>query len=212
MRVTIFGASGGIGQQATMQALTSGHEVTAVVRDTARLDVTHPELEAVTVPGLTDPDLLVPALRGSDAVLSAVGPRGRSVGPVATTATRGILTAMESIGVRRFVAVSAAPVGAIPDNESFVNRRIILPAVRALLKNLYTDLTEMEELISRSATDWTIVRPPKLVNRPLSGRYQIAIGHNAARVYAISRADVAHAMLAALHNPATRRQLVGVGY
>jgi uncharacterized protein YbjT (DUF2867 family) len=212
MKLTVFGATGGIGRQVVSQAVHSGHDVTAVVRDPVRLGVTHPALEVITVPGLTDPDLLLPALHGSDAVISGVGPRGRRDGPVASTATRGILSAMARGDVRRFVLVSAVPVGAVPAGESFVNRRILLPVVRTVLKDLYADLAIMERAVAGSGTDWTVVRPPRLVNRPLSGRYRTAVGGNVARGYAISRADVAHAMLAALGDPATVGQFVGVAY
>ncbi|RUP69186.1 NmrA-like family protein [Streptomyces sp. NP10] len=37
MRITVFGATGGVGQEIVGQALAAGHEVTAVVRDPDRL-------------------------------------------------------------------------------------------------------------------------------------------------------------------------------
>ncbi len=212
MKVTVFGATGRIGEQVVRQALDAGHKVTAVVRDPARFDVSHPALEVVAVPGLTDPELLRPALDGSDAAISGVGPRGRKDGPVSSTATRGILRAMEASGVRRFVAVSAVPVGPLPEGESFVNRRILLPFMGVFARDVYADLAAMEDEIRRSATEWTIVRPPKLVNKPLTGKYRTCVGGNVPRGYSISRADVAHAMLAALDDPATVRQAVGVSY
>ena len=212
MKVTVFGATGRIGEQVVRQALDAGHKVTAVVRDPARFDVIHPALEVVAVPGLTDPELLRPALDGSDAAISGVGPRGRKDGPVSSTATRGILRAMEASGVRRFVAVSAVPVGPLPEGESFVNRRILLPFMGVFARDVYADLAAMEDEIRRSATEWTIVRPPKLVNKPLTGKYRTCVGGNVPRGYSISRADVAHAMLAALDDPATVRQAVGVSY
>src|SRR6266511_4398590 len=203
MKVTVFGATGRIGEQVVRQALDAGHKVTAVVRDPARFDVNHPALEVVAVPGLTDPETLRPALEGSDAAISGVGPRGRKDGPVASTATRGILRAMEATGVRRLVAVSAVPVGPVPDGESFVNRRILLPLISVFAR---------EDEIRRSSTEWTVVRPPKLVNKPLTGRYRIVIGGNVPRAYSISRADAAHAMLAMLDDPATIKQAVGIAY
>jgi putative NADH-flavin reductase len=174
--------------------------------------VRHPALEVAIVPGLTDPDVLSPVLAASDAAISGVGPRGRHDGPVASSATRGILRALEVSGSRRFVAVSAAPVGPAPEGDSFVNRRIVLPFVGALFRDLYADLAEMEDEIRRSATDWTVVRPPKLVNKPLTGTYRTVVGGNVPHGYTISRADAAHAMLAALNDPTTLRKAVGVAY
>lgn len=213
MKLTVFGATGGIGGHVVRQALDAGHTVTAVVRDPARFTVRHPALEVATVPDLTAPGVLRPVLAASDAALSGVGPRGRHAGPVASSTTRGILRALEAVsGSRRFVAVSAAPVGPVPEGDSFVNRRIVLPFVGALFRDLYADLAEMEDEIRRSATDWTVVRPPKLVNKPLTGKYRTIVDGNVPHAYTISRADAAHAMLAALNNPATLRKAIGIAY
>ncbi|HYN95057.1 MAG TPA: NAD(P)H-binding protein [Pilimelia sp.] len=210
--MTVFGATGGIGSHVVRQALDHGFTVTAVVRDRGRLDVRHPALQVTTVPTLDDADTLAPLVRGSDAVLSGVGPRGRHDGPVASTATGAILSAMHAEGVRRLVAVSAAPVGPTPDGDSFLNRRIVVPAISALLKDLYADLRAMEDAMASSLAQWTVVRPPKLVNKPLTGGYRTAIGSNVARGYTISRADVAHAMLAAVGDPATIHRAIGIAY
>lgn len=210
MKMTVFGATGGIGREVVRQALDAGHTVTAVVRDSARLDVVHPALEVVVVPGLTDPEPLTPALAGSDAALSGVGPRSRKDTTVASTSTRAILRAMETAGVPRFTAVSAVPVGPIPDDDSFLNRRILYPMIKSFLRGIYADLARMEDEIRRSGTEWTIVRPPRLTDKPLTGSYRTAIGANVPRGNVISRADVAHAMLAALDDPATVNQAIGV--
>jgi uncharacterized protein YbjT (DUF2867 family) len=212
MKITVFGATGGIGRQLVAQALNHGHDVTAVVRDAARLPISDVALHVVTVPGLEQPDLLCSALIGSHAVLSAVGPRGRKDGPVASTAIRTILNVMDSAGVRRLVAVSAAPVGPVPDGESALNRWLLLPLVGRLLRSVYTDLGEMEAQLLRSSAAWTVIRPPKLVNKPLTGIYRTTLGGNVPRGISISRADAAHLMLAALDQPATVKQAVGVAY
>lgn len=213
MKLMVFGATGGIGGHVVRQALDVGHTVTAVVRDPARFTVHHPALEVATVPDLTAPGVLRPVLAASDAALSGVGPRGRHAGPVASSTTREILRALEAVsGSRRFVAVSAAPVGPVPEGDSFVNRRIVLPFVGALFRDLYADLAAMEDEIRRSATDWTVVRPPKLVNKPLTGKYRTIVDGNVPHAYTISRADAAHAMLAALSNPATLRKAIGIAY
>jgi uncharacterized protein YbjT (DUF2867 family) len=211
MKLTVFGATGGIGGHVVTQALEAGHAVTAVVRDRARLSVPdHPGLHVVTVPGLTESGPLEPALSGSDAALSGVGPRSLKQAGVATVATRGILGALEATGVRRFVAVSAMPVGPVPDGERFLGRRIAYPLVRRLLRKVYDDLEAMEADIRRSGTEWTVVRPPRLTDKPLSGRYRLAFGANVPNGGLAARADVAHAMLALLDDPRASDQAVGI--
>jgi putative NADH-flavin reductase len=212
MKLTVFGASGRIGGHLVRQALDAGHAVTAVVRDAARFEVRDAALAVATVPDLGDLTALLPTLEDCDGALSAVGPRGRNDGPVAATATRCILRALEASSVRRFVAVSAVPVGPTPDGESFVNRRLLLPMMGAFLRDLYADLAVMEGDIRDSATDWTILRPPKLVDKPLTATYRTVVGANVPRGYFISRADAAHAMLASFTSPATIRQPLGVAY
>jgi putative NADH-flavin reductase len=212
VKITVFGATGGVGGHVVGQALDAGHHVTAVIRDSSRFERAHPALDIVRVPGLTDSEPLLPALDGSQAVISGVGPRGRKEGPVATQSTRTILRAIEATDVRRFVAVSAAPVGPLPDGDSFVNRRLMYPLISAFLRDLYADLTEMEEQIRLSTTEWTVVRPPKLTDKPLTGTYRTALGANLPRGYSISRADTAHLMLATLDDPAAIKQTVGIAY
>ncbi|MEU8223861.1 NAD(P)H-binding protein [Kribbella sp. NPDC048915] len=209
MRITVFGATGGIGGQIVRQALEAGHKVTAVVR--SAFEVTHPSLEVVRVPGLDAADPLREAVDASAAVISGVGPRGRKDGPVASRSTKSILAAMEATGVRRFVAVSAAPLGPIPADESFLNRRILYPAINWSAADVYADLRVMEADIASSRTEWTIVRPPKLTDKALTGQYRTVVGGTVPRTLSVSRADVAHLMLAVLDDPATIGQPIGVG-
>lgn len=208
MKLTVFGASGRIGGLVIKQALDAGHKVTAVVRESS--GYSSPGVEVVRVPGLTDPAALMPALDGADAAISGVGPRSRKDTRVASSSTRAILAALEAAGVRRFVAVTAAPVIAPPPDDAWLNRRILHPLITTLLREIYADLARMEEDIRHSTTDWTVVRPPRLTDKPLTGKYRTAINANVPRGSTISRADVAHAMLGVLDDPATIGTAIGV--
>ncbi len=210
MRITVFGATGRIGAAAVEQALESGHKVTAVVRSSFALK--HPSLEVVKVTGLTSAAELRPAVDGAEAVLSGVGPRGRKDGPVTSTSTRAIVAAMKDVGVRRYVGVSAAPVGPIPPDDSFVNRRLIHPFFGWFLKETYADLARMEDELAHSGIEWTVVRPPKLVSKPVTGSYRTALDANLPRGLSVSREDTAHLMLATLDDPATVGHALGIAY
>ncbi|MFD8975217.1 NAD(P)-dependent oxidoreductase [Streptomyces sp. NPDC059593] len=212
MKLTVFGATGGIGQELVRQALSSGHEVTAVVRDPARLTVTGERL-VVHKADLADPETLRAAVTGRDAVLSGLGARGRADAAtgVATRLTRSVLTAMEAERVRRLLVVSAAPVGPAAEGDGVLDKAV-LAVISSVLKDVYDDLRVMESALAASGTDWTSVRPPKLTDKPLTGRYRTVVGGNPPRGRTLARADVAHAMLAMIDAPGTVKQGVGVAY
>ncbi|MGV9243340.1 NAD(P)-dependent oxidoreductase [Streptomyces sp. NPDC003710] len=210
MKLTVFGATGGIGQEIVRQALDAGHEVTAVVRDPARLTVTGAHLKVFPA-DLSVPEAVRPAVAGRDAVLSGLGARSRKDAGVATRLTRTVLSAMEAEEVRRLLVVSAGPVGPEPEGDGMLDRTV-RGVVSALLKDVYADLREMEAELARSATDWTVVRPPRLQNKPLTGSYRAVVGGFPRGGRFIARADVAHAMLAMTGDPGTVKQGVGVAY
>ena len=210
MKVTVFGATGGIGVQVVTQLLDAGHDVVAVIRDRAHFAHSRQGLAIEQVPSLTAPGSLLHALRGAEAVISAVGPRSLKDGPVASSATRAILNAMMQMGVGRLVAISASPVAPGAEGDGFLLRVIMRPLIKAVLADLYIDLARMEGEIEQSGLDWTVIRPPRLVDGPLTGVYRSVVGGNVPNGYAISRADTAHAMVSALSNVATIRRPVGV--
>ncbi|MFJ7771859.1 NAD(P)-dependent oxidoreductase [Streptomyces sp. NPDC097107] len=210
MKLTVFGATGGIGQEVVRQALDAGHQVTAVVRDPARLSVTGERLEVFRA-DLSDPAAVRPAVAGRDAVLSGLGARRRADAGVATRLTRTVLDAMEAEGARRLLVVSAAPVGPEPQDAGLLDRGV-RGVVSAVLKDIYADLRAMEAELARSATDWTVARPPRLQDKPVSGRYRTVVGGFPSKGRLMGRADVAHAMLAMTGDAGTVKQGVGMAY
>ncbi|MEV4316683.1 NAD(P)H-binding protein [Actinocrispum sp. NPDC049592] len=205
MKLIVFGATGRTGALVVSQALSLGHDVTAVVRSPAKLQGSAAHVVQADV---TDPQALGEVLPGHDAAISALGASGNKSAGIASAATRAILTA----GCPRFIAVSAVPVDPTPNGEPFLVRRVVTPLLRTVLRDVYADLERMEALISASDGDWTIVRPPRLTNKPLTERYRRTIGHNVPNSSAISRADLAHALIGMINDPATVRQVVGVSY
>ncbi|MEV7562732.1 NAD(P)H-binding protein [Streptomyces sp. NPDC089795] len=214
MKITVFGASGGVGREVVRQALDAGHEVTAVVRDPARLPVpAHERLRVATVADVTDPEAVSSVIDGQDAVVSALGSASNTqarTAPVAGPALSAISSAMDRAGVRRLSVVSAAPVGPLPDGEGLLTRAVLYPLLRRLLRDVYADLAVMEAAVAAGRTEWTVVRPPRLQDKPHTGRYRRVIGANVPGGSVIPRADVADALLAALTDPTCTRRAVGV--
>jgi putative NADH-flavin reductase len=199
MKLTVFGATGGTGLQVIEQGLAAGHDIRAVVRDPARLAPQRPGLEVV-VADIMDPSAIEEAVAGRDAVISAIGSRnGRGPTTVCTDSARSIVTAMHRAGTQRLVVVSGT--GPFDEGEGPGMRYVIKPIGRRFLKHVFDDFVEMEKVVRASGLDWTIVRPPRLTDKPLTGRYRTRRDINMHRNFAVSRADVAHLLLAACADP-----------
>ena len=205
MRIVVLGATGGTGSEVVRQAISAGHEVVPVVRDPERLHV--PGALAIRA-NVMDPDTLVPAMEGADAVVSALGPRRGEPSGVLTGAARATLPAMAKSGVRRLVIVSAS--GFFPEEgDGFVTRVIAKPLLQRLLRGSAADARQMEALVTASDSDWTIMRPPRLTNGPRR-EYRTAADRHAGST--ISRADLADAILGAVADHSTIGHRVGVAY
>jgi uncharacterized protein YbjT (DUF2867 family) len=208
MKLTVFGATGGTGVEVVRQALAAGHRVTAVVRDPARLDVpAQPELEVMTA-DVFDPPGLVPAIAGREVVISALGPRDKGPSLICREGTSAVMTAMETAGVRRLVVVSNS--GMHRDGDGWFTRHLVKPLLIRMLREGYADMGEMERRVSASGLDWTIVRPPKLTDKPHTGRIASETRGNVRGSFTISRADLADYVLRAAVDPALSKVAVSV--
>lgn len=202
MRLAIVGASGGTGRLLVDQALAAGHDVTALVREAARVPITHSRLRVV------ESDVMRPAtlrVDGHDAVLCAIGtmpearadrPRMQRGVPVCSEGTQHLIEAMTAAGVHRLVVESSASVGA----SRHTGRLGVAWFVWRLLGDVMEDKERQEACIRASGLDWTVVRPVKLTAGALTGR--VRVGEDVRWGWGrVSRADVAAVMLRCISDP-----------
>jgi putative NADH-flavin reductase len=201
MRVLVLGATGGIGKFLLEFATARGHEVTAFVRSPEKIPLKSERLRAV--PGdLLHAEQLAQVLLGQDVVLSAFGPA-----TLRRVTTRGefgaaLATAMERSGVRRAVVVSS---GLLFEEQNAIGKLLR----GTLFRNLLPDMSAMEATLEKDALEWTIVRPPRLTNGPLTKSYSVADGR-LPKGMTVSRACVADFMIKEAERPAHVRQIVGL--
>lgn len=209
MRIAIIGATGGTGRELVTQALGHGHDVTALARSIDALDTEHERLTK-TRGDVTTGEGLAEAIRGSEAVLMAVGGNpGRDI-RIYSDGAHNIINAMRESATDRLVAISAAGVGAPNDpNISLFNRLIIM---RYVLRSVLDDMERMEHEIMLSDVNWTIVRPPQLTDGPLTGEYRVAPGRTLPDAKELSRADLAAFMIKALGVDLWDEKGVAIGY
>jgi putative NADH-flavin reductase len=202
MKLTIFGATGATGTRLVEQAIAAGHEVTAVVRDPARLAVPAQQQLGAVIADVLDPASISPAVADADAVLTAVAPPGTGPSTLRQDSTRSIIQAMQKTGARRLLAISGSAVA--DEGESPYLRYLLKPLVRrTFLRYVCADFRGAEDEIHTSGLDWTIFRPPSLTNKAAKGTYRTAIDRNLPHCFSISRADLADCMLTQLDAPAT---------
>lgn len=211
-RILIIGSNGGIGRQCVEQALQAGHNVTALVRNPVNLTLAHPKLSVVKG-DITLPGSYEKYFSEQDVVISALGVKGGLLGDKPTTlysqGAVNILQAMQKYDVKRAFFISASAVEISPVLPFYV-RFVAKYILQKLLKHMYADLRLMEQAVKASTVNYTIIRPPQLTNKPVAGRYRIAINHFMKNVLKISRADVAHFMLTHIADTATYKATVEV--
>ena len=206
MKITVLGATGATGKYVVEQALAAGHTVTALVRDAQKL----PAREGLfIVEGqLANEAALNSALQGAGAVISALGVTRATVTEAPSSALPQIINAMKKHGVRRYVGISGAAVTAPGEHKAFKGR-LISAVVRFFTAAVVADKQRELELLSASDLEWTLARPPRLVNGPATAAY--AVSQSAPKTTKIARGDVAHFLLSEVVTPRHLRLAPYVG-
>lgn len=197
MRVVIAGGHGQIALLLEEQLSERGDQPVGIVRNPEHVadleqrgaEAVVLDLEQASVEELTD------VVRGADAVVFAAG-GGPGSGPARKeTVDKGaavlLADAAEQAGVRRYLMVSSMGTDrADPTSDDVF--QVYLRAKAAADADL-----------RRRDLDWTIIQPGRLTDDPGHGRVTL---DPTAEPREIPRADVAHALAAALDRPATFRK------
>jgi putative NADH-flavin reductase len=196
MKVIIFGASGGTGQLLVQEALAQGHTVTAFAR--------HPDsILAAPAPGLTvvqgdvhNTSAVSAAIAGHDAVLSALGARTLGRSDLLEVSMRNILAGMTAHSVNRIIVLGASGAGKDAAQHQGIVTRLFLKLIEAtLLREPFRSQQNQERLLQASKAQYTIVLPPRLLNRPAIGHYRVQEDGLPPGGRTIPRADVAEFMI-----------------
>lgn len=202
MRITVFGAAGSVGGRVVTEALSRGHDVTAVTRRPS------PGARTGDASDLAD---VVALSTGQDLVISATRPAPGSEPELAATA-RTLLAGLRGTGARLLLVGGAATLTdpaagcRVVDRPDFPDS--LRPIARACAEQL--DVCRAE-----TAVDWTYVSPPDLLEPGArTGRYRLGADElvvGADGVSAISMEDFAVALLDEAETPKHRRARFTVG-
>ena len=187
-KILVLGATGGTGRLIVSQALARGHDVTALVRSPEK--VSDLKGAKVVVGDVRDEKALLEALRGQDAVVSALGTPASPFRKVRllSTATRALVSAMKAEHVSRLVCITGIGAGDSAGHGGFLFDNVIFPL---LLKKVYADKNRQEAIVRDSGLDWILVRPSVLNDKPRDGSIRALTDLSDFHGGSISRQDVA---------------------
>ena len=218
MKIALIGASGFVGNALLKELLERNHQVTAIARNTSKIELKHPNLHMADADVL-DTDWLVKAIAGSDVVLSAYNPgwTNPNIHEDYLKGAAAIQDAVEKAGIKRFLVIGGA--GTLQINGNYVVDgpdfpKEIYPAASAV-RNYF-----VESLSQNSSLDWTFFSPALEMNafsgdQTKTGKYRTAVGTPIFDAEGRSRhsvQDLAVAVADELENPQFTRQIFTAAY
>ncbi|MER5620051.1 NAD(P)H-binding protein [Streptosporangium sp. NPDC002544] len=176
-RIVVFGAGGRAGRRVVAEAVTRGHQVTAVVRDPARHQDLAGDGVVLAAGDVTSADSVAAVAAGHDAAISAAARLDMSSAEFFTGAAHALLDGLARSGVVRLLLIGIgttleiAPGVPVHDAPDFpAEGRAFSLGHAAELDVLRAADTEI---------DWLVLAPPPVVldnDAPRTGRYRIGGG------------------------------------
>lgn len=216
MRIILFGATGNVGRRIAKEALSRGHEVVGVVRDPPA--VQPPDARVRLVKGdATSADSVAAAVRGADAVVSAISPRPNQRGlpaPKLVDNARALIAGLRAAGVSRVLYVGGASSLEIAPGKQLLDQ----PDFPEAYKAEAVEGREALQVWRTEATglDWTYLSPAiEIGPGERTGRYRTTdeqLLFDAEGKSFITFEDYAVAVLDELERPRHVRQRFGVAY
>ena len=193
MRITVIGGSGRTGRLVVEQLLANKHAVVATIRSTrhmADLVKLGAEVQLVDL-DKSEFDVIVNAMKGSDAVIFAAGSAAGETSELDRKGTLRTVRAAEKAGVPRYVSISS--IGA--------STGLSTRSMDEEMKDYYRQKRAAAKHITGSSLKWTIIEPGQLTDEPGTGK--VTMTEEALDIGPIPRADVAAVTVAAVEEPRT---------
>lgn len=207
MIVTIFGSTGLTGKQLVKQALMKDYTVRAYGRNVFTAGFREDE-NLQLIPGAAfDKSQLAKAIKGSDAVLSALGGGFDGVDKTRSLGMKYITEQMQETGVDRIVAIGGMGI-LDAENEEVIMNNPEFPRNMIAVSNEHW---EAYQHLLNSGLQWTMVCPPQIVDAESTGLYTTAADKPpVTNNFKINSGDLAMFMIKELTRNKFMQQRVGI--
>jgi putative NADH-flavin reductase len=213
MRIALFGATGMIGSRILDEALQRGHEVTAIIRDPAKLQQTNPKLNAVAGDVL-DPASVTALVAGHDVVISAYSPGIANTQGSVAQAAKSLIAGVTAAKVRRLLAIGGAGCLEVKPGVDLIDSGMLPEAWKAIAIDHRNALKIYQS--DGGPLDWTVLCPAAYIEPGVrTGKFRLGsqqLVMDARNESRISAEDYAVALLDEVDKPAHIRQFFTLAY
>ena len=209
MTVTIFGATGMVGKQLIIHSLAKGWNVRAFGREIDSLIDKDLQTDKFTaVKGYVfDAGDVQKALKGSDAVLSAIGGALDGSDQTRSLGLKNIVAQMEKYGPKRIVAVGS--VGVL-DSEDGSGPRFEQEGYPQEYVTVGREHFAAYMHLKKSTIDWTFMCPPDILDKEADGKFE-TVTEGSATNWEINAGNLALSIVQSIDSETFSHLRVGIG-
>jgi uncharacterized protein len=213
MKIMLIGSTGMIGSRIMNEALSRGHHVTSLMRDTSRTGEMKPGLEYVTG-DIFNPESVADAAVDHDVVVSAFGPRAADAGLV-VKAAHALVEALTRVEPIRLIEINGAGSLEVAPGAQLVDAPNFPQEYKAVAL-AHRDALEVFRKAGFAGFDWTAVSPSAAIAPGTrTGHYRTGTEQllkDAKGESHISAEDFAVAVVDEIEKPKFKQQRFTVGY
>ncbi|MDB5176723.1 MAG: NAD-dependent epimerase [Candidatus Saccharibacteria bacterium] len=159
-QLTVFGANGRVGKLVVREALARGYHVVAFVHRHHDF-AANPQLTVVRGT-IYNRDDVHRAIKGSNAVISALGSWGTPKKDVLSAGMANIIPAMQAQGISRIVSLTGAD-ARVPEDTISLIHQLTYMAITIFAPKIIRDSEKHIAQLHASELDWTVVRSPVMM-------------------------------------------------
>jgi len=207
MNITIVGASAGLGLETVKRGLNRNHSITTLSR--SEIDLEEKKSLNMILGDATNKADLLNSIQNAEALIITLG-TGKNM--KATTLFSDFAKLIVEINKENkidFPVIFVTGFGA-GESKNYVSW-LVKMFLKYLLKDVYADKTKMEEIITNSDLNWTVVRPGRLLDKELTEKYRIENKlYKGINIGGINRTDVAYFLIKQAENQTELKRYVGI--
>jgi len=207
MNITIIGASGGIGLETVKRGLKRKHTITTLSR--SEINIEEKKSLKMILGDATNKADLCNSIQNAEAIIVTLGTAKNMKSTTLFSDFAKLIVEINRENKIKIPFIFVTGFGA-GESKNYVSWLIKL-FLNYLLKDVYADKTKMEEIITESNLNWTVVRPGRLLDKELTEKYRVENKlFKGMNIGGINRADVADFLIKQAENQTEFKKYIGI--